>query len=110
MVAGKWVFDFTYIMDEYGLYRGDGTIADEDSLFFFVENNSNPVLGDVNGDGEVSADDLTLLSRYVAGIEPVPEDDAVRAICDVTGNGEVDANDLTLLSRYVAGIITSLNE
>ena len=64
--------------------------------------------GDVNGDNEISADDLTLLSRFVAGIEPIPSD-AVRAACDVTGEGEVTADDLTKLSRKVAGIIQTLD-
>ena len=64
--------------------------------------------GDVNGNDEVSADDLTLLSRYVANIEPIPQDQTVFKACDVDGNGEVDANDLTLLSRLVAGIIPEL--
>ena len=64
--------------------------------------------GDVNGDNEISADDLTLLSRFVAGIEPIPSD-AVKAACDVTGEGEVTADDLTKLSRKVAGIIQTLD-
>ena len=66
------------------------------------------VLGDINGDTDISADDLTLLSRYVAGIEPIP-DDSVKAACDVTGDGEVTADDLTKLSRKVAGIIQTLD-
>ena len=64
------------------------------------------VKGDVTGEGEVSADDLTALSRYVAQIETGWSQTKLAA-ADVTGDGEVDANDLTLLSRYVAGIITT---
>jgi hypothetical protein len=65
--------------------------------------------GDVNGSGEVDADDLTALSRYVAQIEKDWEAARVAA-ADVNGDNQVDANDLTMLSRYVARIITSFDE
>ena len=61
-------------------------------------------LGDLNLDGEVDSDDLTLLARHVAGIERVTG--AALANADVTGDGEVNSDDLTRHARYVAGIIT----
>ena len=65
-------------------------------------------LGDVTGDGEVDANDLTALSRHVARIEEFTDSNILKA-ADVTGDGEVDANDLTVLSRYVARIINSFD-
>lgn len=64
--------------------------------------------GDVTGDGEVSADDLTVVSRHVAQIEPLKGNAVLRA-ADVTKDGGVSADDLTVLSRYVAQIITTLD-
>ena len=65
--------------------------------------------GDVNGDGMVSADDLTMLSRHVAQIEML-NGAAVLKAADVTGDGQISADDLTVLSRYVAQIIDSFDE
>ena len=67
------------------------------------------VRGDMNGDGDVDAEDLTLLARHVAGIE-VSTDPVVLKNADVDGNGEIEASDLTLHARYVAGIITDWDQ
>ena len=66
------------------------------------------VLGDVTGDGEVDANDLTALSRHVARIEEFTGEALLKA-ADVNSDGEVDANDLTVLSRFVAKIINSFD-
>ena len=64
--------------------------------------------GDFNGDGSVNSNDLTDLSRYIAMIIDVEDEDLIAA-CDVDGSGTVDSNDLTILSRYVAMIIDSFD-
>ena len=66
------------------------------------------VLGDVTGDKQVTADDLTLLSRHVAKIEELTGD--ALAAADVNRDRQVDANDLTVMSRFVASIILSFDE
>ncbi|MCC8090027.1 MAG: leucine-rich repeat protein [Oscillospiraceae bacterium] len=63
--------------------------------------------GDLNGDGEVNASDLTILARHVGKVETI-EDETCLANADVTGDGDVDASDLTKLAQYVGKIITSL--
>ena len=67
------------------------------------------LLGDVDGNGDVDAEDLTILARHVAGIEQI-EDQTLLASADVDGDGDVDAEDLTKLARYVAGIITDWDQ
>ena len=67
---------------------------------------ATPLLGDVNGDGAITADDLTALARHVAKISIIT-DTAALARCDVTKDGSVTADDLTMLARYVAKIISS---
>ena len=64
------------------------------------------LIGDVNGDGAITADDLTALARHVAKISIIT-DTAALARCDVTKDGSVTADDLTMLARYVAKIIIS---
>lgn len=63
--------------------------------------------GDMNLDGEVNADDLTVLARHVAKIEGLTDDYALLS-ADVDNNGSLSADDLTKLARYVAKIIPSL--
>ena len=66
------------------------------------------LIGDVNGDGAITADDLTALARHVAKISVIT-DTAALARCDVTNDGSVTADDLTMLARYVAKIISSFD-
>jgi hypothetical protein len=61
-------------------------------------------VGDVNGDGNVLADDLLLMKKYVLGI--VDKEDINFANADVTGDGEVLAIDLAYLKKCVLGIIS----
>ena len=62
---------------------------------------ANPVLlGDVDGDGEVSVLDATLMQRYSAMMITLT-DNQLRA-GDIDGDGEVDVTDITMLQRYLA--------
>ncbi|MCD8358465.1 MAG: leucine-rich repeat protein [Oscillospiraceae bacterium] len=71
-----------------------------------ASNTSTP--GDLNGDGEVNASDLTILARHVGKVETM-EDETALANADVTGDGNVDASDLTKLAQYIGKIISSLD-
>ena len=67
------------------------------------------VLGDLDLDGDVDAQDLTILARHVAGIERLASANAL-SNADVNGDGSIDASDLTMHARYVAGIITDWDQ
>ena len=59
-------------------------------------------LGDVNGDGDITADDVTEIARYLEGLSSnikLKEKSA-----DLDGDGKVTENDKNLLTRYVANI------
>ena len=60
------------------------------------------VLGDVNGDGQVTLDDALLVMTYVVNgsVEVPPNGDL--SLGDVNGDGLVDLADVLLLVRYVA--------
>ena len=68
---------------------------------------ATPLLGDVNRDGKIDADDVTALLRHVSGIEMLSS--SAVALGDVNGDSNIDADDVTKLLRYVSGIIPSLN-
>ena len=76
----------------------------DDTVYFEVKNGSvtvvSTIIGDVNGDGEVTARDERDLSRHIAewvGYETI---DALAA--DVNGDGEVTARDERDLARHIA--------
>lgn len=67
------------------------------------EQKATGLLGDVNLDGLVNSDDLTLLARHIAGIDTV--DGQALENADVNGDGLVNSDDMTDHARYIAGII-----
>lgn len=60
--------------------------------------------GDVNGDGEIDAMDLTILAKHVAEIVRIGDESLLQA-ADVNADGEIDVKDLTHLAKIVAHII-----
>ncbi len=62
-----------------------------------------PIAGDVNGDGNVNANDALMLMRYALGlVELTP---AQLAVADINGDDRVDANDALMLMRKSLGLI-----
>lgn len=101
--------DFVYWQDgkPVELAQGQTEISGGD-VTVKNENMTVNILGDLSGDSDVDAEDLTILARHVAGIELLTG--AALTNADVDGDGDVDANDLTQHARYVAGIITDWEE
>ncbi len=64
---------------------------------------AEPVPGDVNGDGNVSAMDARLVLQYVAGLETLTEEQM--AVADVSGDDKVSAVDARYILQVVAGLI-----
>ena len=73
-----------------------------------IQDPEAPGKGDLNLDGQVNSDDLTLLARHVGGIETVNGQALKNA--DVNGDGLVNSDDLTRHARYVGGIITTWDQ
>lgn len=63
-------------------------------------NTTVTTVGDIDGDGNINAKDVTMLRRFLAGGwgVTVNEEDA-----DIDGDGNVNAKDVTMLRRYLAG-------
>ena len=64
------------------------------------------LIGDVDGDGEVSDWDAILLNRYLAGWKNVTLD---LSVADIDGDGEVNDWDAITLERYLAGWKIEIN-
>jgi len=61
-------------------------------------------LGDVNGDGKITAEDASLVLQHVVGKIILTQEQQARA--DVTGDGSISAFDAAEILRYSVGIIT----
>lgn len=65
------------------------------------------VFGDVDGDGDVTAADSVLLSRYLVNLIELTDEQKMAA--DVDHDGDVTSSDTILLARYIVGLIENLN-
>lgn len=65
---------------------------------------TNYILGDVDGDDEVNAYDVTFIQRYIADMSVKSFDEQA---ADADGDGDVTAFDVTFIQRYLAGFETS---
>ncbi len=60
-------------------------------------------MGDVNGDGKVSATDYSIVARIVKGLAIIT-DEEVLYYADMNGDGRITAADYNLLARIVKGL------
>lgn len=59
--------------------------------------------GDINGNGAISIDDVTIIQRAVAGM--ISLSSMQNRVADINGDGSVDINDATYIQRVLAQII-----
>ncbi len=64
---------------------------------------SPTIIGDVDGDGEVTIHDATLLQYYLAELAEI--NDAQKFVADVDDDGEVTIHDATMIQYYLAELI-----
>lgn len=74
-----------------------------DSEEFLPDEPEENMKGDVNGDGKITVDDVTLVQKAVAEITEL---DAIQEkAADVNADGKVSVDDATMIQKYVAEII-----
>ncbi|MEI8010888.1 MAG: dockerin type I domain-containing protein [Candidatus Omnitrophota bacterium] len=66
-------------------------------------NLSSMILGDVNGDEQVTLRDAELAAKYACGLSP---GDFNPAAADVSGNGTITLYDAALIARYAMGLMS----
>jgi len=67
-------------------------------------NPSKPVLGNIDGDGDVDASDYILVKRAVLKTYALTEEQ--KASADINKDNDVDATDYVLVKRIVLGTYT----
>lgn len=74
-----------------------------------TEEEGNTLMGDLNGDGDILANDLLTLKKHTLGISLLDTDSQAFNSADLNHDGEVLANDLLILKKYVLQIINTLD-
>jgi len=87
--------------------EGNQVVSDVATLTYTISYTDTPTAsdeiertGDIDGDGSITAKDVTILRRYLAGGWDVTVN---LANADVNADGTINAKDVTMLRRYLAG-------
>ena len=80
--------------------------TDHFSVYLVVQlsENTDALLGDADGDGEVTVNDATFIQRYLVGSDRGIDPAVIERNCDVDGDGKVNVIDVTLIQRKLAGL------
>lgn len=98
-------YDVTLKATEFGYNTSDKDVADD--VTFKVKVSENDVLkGDVNGDGEITAGDASMVLQYVANMISDDSENFTKDAADVNGDGEITAGDASMILQYVAKMIS----
>lgn len=63
--------------------------------------------GDVNDSGKIDIDDVTLLQKYISGLEELNKEELWAA--DVNEDNKFTVDDVTMIQKYCSGMIKSFN-
>ena len=87
--------------DKYDAALGTSVLYIDDFAIVKTAQGEEPtyIVGDVDGNGEISSKDLTTLRRYLADWDVEVN---VEAALDVNKDGEVNSKDVTYLARHLA--------
>ena len=100
----KIEFNITGSSDNGYGFSQPAYFAYDDVAVQFEKTSAAGLLGDVNGDGKVTAKDAALLYAYINGRTTLTDEQL--ALCDVSGDGKVTAKDAALIYAFVNGRIT----
>ncbi len=101
-VHGHWAYQFAVwkakpFINENLLYKKPSPVE------FFYIGLPTYTLGDVNDDGRIDIQDVSLVTRHVMGIESILASQMEAA--DVNGDGNVDIQDIALITQRALGMI-----
>ena len=76
---------------------------DDSNIDITVTYTADVILGDVNGDGFINANDALLILRYSLGL--IDLNNQLEAAGDVNGDGFINANDALYVLRMSLGLM-----
>ena len=68
------------------------------------DNTTNSSLGDIDGDGKISVNDVTDIQKYIVQLKPFTDEQMKFA--DVDKNGKIDVYDVTLLQKVIVKMVS----
>ncbi len=80
--------------------------ATKEGAKFSITVEYDPLIGDIDGSGEVTINDVTNLQGALAEFEELTDEQ--RALADVNRDGRLNVKDVTEIQRYLAGVIDFL--
>ena len=83
-------------------YDPDSPIMEDTELFAKWEPKASGVLGDIDGDGDITMKDVLIMRRYIAGLDELT--DAQIAAGDFDGDGDITMKDVLRARRIIAGL------
>ncbi len=96
--GGKWYGGCA--VDNQAFFASDGKALPSLQVFAQVAATSY-LLGDTDGDGEVTVIDATMLQRHLAQVKSTG---FIEAVADVDSDSDITILDATLIKRWVAGL------
>ncbi|HBM97803.1 MAG TPA: hypothetical protein DD413_00115 [Ruminococcus sp.] len=72
------------------------------SLYALTSEKSDVMLGDVDGDGKISIDDVTDIQKHLANIVDFTNEQ--ESLADVDRDGKITIDDVTLIQKSLAGL------
>lgn len=82
------------------------TYAKENNIHFIPLESLNNIIGDVDGNGTITAADALGILKYIAGLQTIT-DAGLLSVADVNGDSCITANDALDILKKIAGLITS---
>ena len=70
---------------------------------WFNEYTPSSKIGDVDGDGEVTVMDATLVQKYIVSLETLT--DSQLNVADVNGDGEITVLDATQIQKIIVNLV-----
>ena len=92
-------YDFVGWYDEYGNEISADTVIDREMTVTALWKEAETVIGDIDGDGKVSAFDLVRLQQHIFGLTKIDG-----AETDLNGDGKTDTADLVIIQLKILGI------
>lgn len=89
--------------DTYNSLWEDVTLICEDIV---VKTKTQMLMGDVDGDGDITIMDVTMIQRHIAQLITISEDELICADTDKDGN--ITIMDATIIQRFIAQLIPSI--
>lgn len=95
--------DYSQGLHTFKVYYANSYNSDIDIINIFIIYNNT--IGDIDNNGTISIDDVTLIQKYIANMSEFDSEQLKAA--DVTGDNDISIDDVTAIQKYLAGMITT---